>query len=214
MTGLINLSFFFFIIIPSAIIHEFSHAWMAYYLGDDTAKRFGRLTLNPLAHIDLWGTILMPIFLSLITGGTFLFAYAKPVPFNPYNLRNQKYGQALVGAAGPVANLLVAIIFGLIVRFLSNLPADGPISNFTLFLSIIVYANILLMVFNLMPIPPLDGSRILGVLLPEKWIGIRIFLERNGFLILLFFLFFAFIIIQPIVFLIFKLIVGVPPLEF
>ncbi|MGC9049025.1 MAG: site-2 protease family protein [Patescibacteria group bacterium] len=198
---MINLIFFFFVIIPSAIIHEFSHAWMAYFLGDDTAKRFGRLTLNPLAHIDLFGTILMPIFLSLISGGTFLFAYAKPVPFNPYNLRNQKYGPALVGAAGPLANLLVAIIFGLMVRFL-------PISNFTFFLSIIVYANILLMVFNLIPIPPLDGSRILDAFLSERWFGLKNFLERNGFLILLFFLFFAFAIIQPIISLIFKLIVG------
>jgi Zn-dependent protease len=202
-----NLIFFFFIIIPSAIIHEFSHAWMAYFLGDDTAKRFGRLTLNPLAHIDLWGTILMPIFLSLMSGGTFLFAYAKPVPFNPYNLRNQKYGQALVAIAGPAANLLVAVIFGLMVRFL-------PVSNFTLFLSIIVYANILLMVFNLIPIPPLDGSKIFDIFLPEKWIGIKYFFERNAFLILLFFLLFASAIIQPIVFLIFKLIVGTSPLEF
>lgn len=203
MTGLTNLLFFFFIIIPSAIIHEFSHAWMAYYLGDDTAKRFGRLTLNPLAHIDMFGTILMPMFLFLMSGGHFLFAYAKPVPFNPYNLRNQKFGQAIVGAAGPAANLLVAIIFGLMVRFL-------PVSNFTLLLSIIIYANILLMVFNLMPIPPLDGSRILSVLLPASWI---FSLEKYGFLILIFFLLFAYQIIQPIVFLIFKLIVGVSPLE-
>lgn len=202
-----NLIFFFLIIIPSAIIHEFSHAWMAYFLGDDTAKRAGRLTLNPIAHIDLYGTILLPIFLSLITGGTFVFAYAKPVPFNPYNLRNQKYGQALVGAAGPAANLLVAVIFGLMARFL-------PVSNFTLFLSIIAYANILLMVFNLMPIPPLDGAKVIDVFLPERWARIKFFLEKNSLWIILIFLLFAHLIISPIVWFIFKLIIGAAPAEF
>jgi Zn-dependent protease len=204
---MISLVFFFLIIIPSAIIHEFFHAWMAYYLGDDTAKHYGRLSLNPLVHIDMFGTILMPIFLSIMSGGRFLFAYAKPVPFNPYNLRNQKYGPALVGLAGPLANLLVAIIFGLMVRFL-------PASNLTMLLGIIAYANILLMVFNLVPIPPLDGSKILEALLPNSWSGIKYFLERYGFLLLLFFLFFAFQIIIPIIAFIYSLIVGVSPSGF
>lgn len=198
-----GLIFFFLIIIPSAIWHEFAHAWMADYLGDDTAKRMGRLTLNPLPHIDLFGTILMPVFLFLISGGSFLFAYAKPVPYNPYNLRNQKTGPALVGLAGPAANLLVAIVFGLLVRFL-------PSGRFSELLSIIVYANVLLMVFNLIPIPPLDGSKILYAILPARWASVRIFLDRYGFFILLFFLFFAFSLIQPIILVIFKLIVGLP----
>ena len=196
-----GLIFFFLIIIPSAIWHEFSHAWMADYLGDDTAKRMGRLTLNPLPHIDLFGTILMPVFLFLISGGGFLFAYAKPVPYNPYNLRNQKTGPALVGLAGPLANLMVAIVFGLIVRFL-------PSGNFADLLSIIVYANVLLMVFNLIPIPPLDGSKILYAVLPDRWASVRMFLDRYGFFILLLFLFFAFSLIQPIIGIIFKFIVG------
>lgn len=177
-----GLIFFFLIIIPSAIWHEFAHAWMADYLGDDTAKRMGRLTLNPLPHIDLFGTILMPVFLFLISGGSFLFAYAKPVPYNPYNLRNQKTGPALVGLAGPAANLMVAIVFGLLVRFL-------PSGNFSELLSIIVYANVLLMVFNLIPIPPLDGSKILYAILPDRWANVRMFLDRYGFFILLFFCF-------------------------
>jgi Zn-dependent protease len=195
-----NLFFYFFIVIPSAIIHEFSHAWMAYFLGDDTAKRAGRLTINPLVHLDFFGTILLPFFLLFISRGQFLFAYAKPVPFNPYNLKNQRIGQALVGAAGPISNLLVAIIFGLLIRFL-------PASNFTSFLSLVVYANLVLMVFNLIPVPPLDGSRILYSILPENLIFL---LEEYSFLILLLFLLFAYQLIIPIIFLIYKLIVGSP----
>ncbi len=196
-----NLLFFFFIIIPSAIIHEFSHAWVAFMLGDRTAKDLGRLTINPLSHIDFYGTILMPIFFLFISGGQFIFAYAKPVPFNPYNLRNQKYGPALVGAAGPLVNLIVALIFGLLVRFL-------PLSSFSLFLAVIVYANILLAVLNLMPIPPLDGSRIIFTLLPSSLKHYEIALERMGFLLILIFLFFLSFLIRPIVLGLFSLIVG------
>ena len=104
-------------------------------MGDPTARHAGRLTLNPRAHIDMWGTILMPILLLLISGGSFMFAYAKPVPYNPYNLRDRRWGPALVGAAGPMANLVVAIVFGMMVRFL-------PASNFVSLLGLIVYANI------------------------------------------------------------------------
>ena len=157
-----NLLFFFFIIIPSAIIHEYAHAWAADQLGDPTAKEAGRLTLNPIAHIDIWGTVLMPIFLFLLSGGRFVFAYAKPVPFNPYNLKNQKHGSGLVALAGPLANLIIALIFGLIIRF-------SEFNQFTSLLSVIVYANVLLAIFNLLPIPPLDGSRILFAFLPSRF---------------------------------------------
>ncbi len=196
-----NLFFFFFIIIPSAIIHEYFHAWSANSLGDDTAKNAGRLTLNPLAHIDLFGTILMPLFLFFYSGGRFLFAYAKPVPFNPYLLKNQKYGPALVALAGPLANFLVALILGLIIRFL-------PFSSFVYFLSIVVFANLLLAVFNLMPIPPLDGSRILFSLLPSSFKKYEIILERMGFFLILIFLFLIFPLIFYLVSKIFILIVG------
>ncbi len=198
---LIQLLFFFIIIIPSAIIHEYCHGWMANYLGDPTAKYAGRLTLNPLAHIDMWGTILMPLFLFLFSGGSFIFAYAKPVPYNPYNLRNQKYGPALVGFAGPAANILIALVLGLALRFL-------PFSNFTFLLSIIVYANILLAVFNLVPIPPLDGSKIFFAFIPSSMDHVRIFLERYGLVILFLFIFFAFRLIAPIIAGLFKLITG------
>jgi len=198
-----NLLFFFFIIIPSAIIHEYAHAWAADQLGDPTAKQAGRLTLNPLAHIDIWGTILMPIILFWISKGMFLFAYAKPVPFNPYNLRNQKHGSGLVALAGPLANLIIALIFGLIIRF-------STITSLTSLLGIVVYANILLAIFNLLPIPPLDGSKILFSFLPSRFRHYEMVMQRYGFFILLLFIFFGFQIIFPIIFSIYKLIVGQP----
>ena len=196
-----QLLFFFFIIIPSAIIHEYAHGWAADQMGDPTARNAGRLTLNPMAHIDLWGTIVMPIALLLFSGGSFMFAYAKPVPYNPYNLSNQKWGSALVGAAGPAANLIAAIMFGLLVRWLEP-------SMFTSLLAIIVYANILLMVFNLIPIPPLDGSKILFTVLPDSMENFKINLERWGFFILIFFIFYFFHWISPIIQWIYRLIVG------
>ncbi len=203
MDNTLQLIFFFVIIIPSAIIHEYAHAWMADRLGDPTARNMGRLTLNPIPHIDMFGTILMPLFLFFASGGNFMFAYAKPVPFNPYNLRDQKRDPALVGIAGPASNLLIAFIVGLFVRFM-------PISEFTFLLSIIVYANILLAVFNMVPIPPLDGSKVLFAILPDSAWQFRQNLERYGFMILLFFIFFAFDIIIPVIRFIYLLIVGRP----
>lgn len=203
MTNLIQLLFFFIIIIPSAIIHEYAHGWAADQMGDPTARQAGRLTLNPKAHIDLFGTILMPILLVLFSGGTFIFAYAKPVPYNPYNLKNLKWGPALVAVAGPASNLIVAFICALLVRFL-------PISNFVFILSLIVYANILLAVFNLVPIPPLDGSKVLYAIIPNTETGLRfkMVLQRYGFIILLFFIFFFFRLISPIISWIYGLFIG------
>ncbi len=196
-----QLIFFFLIIIPSAIIHEYAHGWMADRLGDPTAKHAGRLTLDPRAHIDLYGTILMPLFLLLATSGSFMFAYAKPVPYNPYNLKNRKWGPALVGVAGPLSNLITAIFFGLLCRLL-------PVSTFTGLLAIIAYANIILLVFNLVPIPPLDGSKILFALFPSSWENVRIFLERYGIIIFLLFVFYFSWIITPITSWLFRLVIG------
>ena len=197
----VSILFYFLIIVPSAIIHEYAHGLMADKLGDPTARYAGRLTLNPKAHIDIWGTILMPVLLSVLSAGKFLFAYAKPVPYNPYNLRNQKWGPALVALAGPMSNLLLAFAFALVIRL-------TPISALTEFLLIIVYANILLMVFNLVPIPPLDGSKVLYAFLPPGNERIVHFLERNSFVILLIFILFLFDFIFPLINLIVNLLVG------
>ncbi len=196
------LLFFFLIIIPSSILHEYAHGWMADQLGDPTARYAGRLTMNPIPHIDLWGTILMPLFLFFISGGSFLFAYAKPVPYNPYNLKNQKWGSVAVGLAGPAANIILALAFGIFMRFL---PVD---STLVIFLSIIVYANVLLAVFNLVPIPPLDGSKLLFALLPNSQYRVAEFLNRYGFVILLFFIFFGFQIITPVIIFLYRLFTG------
>ncbi len=187
--------FFFLIIVPSAIIHEYAHGWAADLLGDPTAKYAGRLTLNPRAHIDLWGTILMPLILIITTGGRFLFAYAKPVPYNPYNLKDQKWGPVWVAVAGPLANFLLAFAFAIVLKFLPAGLALAP------FLAIIVYANVLLMIFNLVPIPPLDGSKVLFAVLPDNQTGIKIkqFLDQYGYIMLLIFVFFLFDLISPLI---------------
>lgn len=199
----IFLLFYFFIVIPSAIIHEYAHGWMADCLGDPTARYAGRLTLNPKAHIDLWGTIAMPILLFYLSGGSFTFAYAKPVPYNPYNLRGQRWGPAMVGLAGPMANFLLAFCFALVLRFLP-IAQTGSLG---VLLYIIIRVNVVLLVFNLIPIPPLDGSKILFAALPDSTYRLRAFLEHYGFAILLFFIVFFAGIITPIINLIVNLLI-------
>lgn len=179
------------------------HGWMADYLGDPTARDQGRLTLNPAAHIDLWGSILMPAFIFLGTNGGLTFGYAKPVPFNPYNLRDQKYGVAKVAIAGPLANLITAVFFGLILRFV-------PTLNLVMasFLAAIVQINLMLLIFNLLPIPPLDGAKVLSPFLSYDWQMKLLQLEHYGFILVLFFVFFGFSLIVPIINFLFRLIVG------
>ncbi len=193
--------FFLFIIIPSAIFHEYAHGWMANQLGDPTAKYAGRLTLNPIVHIDKWGTLIMPLLLLVVTQGSFLFAYAKPVPYNPYNLKSQKWGPAAVAVAGPISNLLLAFVFGQLMRYVP----DGPLS---MLLSVVVYANVLLAVFNLLPIPPLDGSKLLYAVLPDSMWKVKQILEQYGFFILLAFIMVGFSWIHPIINYIYLLLIG------
>lgn len=163
-------------------VHEFSHAGMAYLLGDPTAKYQGRLTLNPLAHLDLWGTLLL-----LVVG----FGWGKPVPFNPYNLRDQKFGPALVSIAGPLSNFVMVLFFGLFLKYLYPLLGLGEGNALFYFLYTLILINAILMVFNLIPIPPLDGSKLLFAFLPPSAEEVKIFLERWGFLILIGLIMFA-----------------------
>ncbi|MFA6393673.1 MAG: site-2 protease family protein [Patescibacteria group bacterium] len=191
----------------SAIIHEYMHGWTANQLGDDTAKLSGRLTLNPLAHIDIWGSVLMPALIFFSTGGAFIFGYAKPVPFNPYNLRDRKYGSAKVALAGPLSNLFLAALFGLILRVVSAGVISLSLSAVQL-IQIVVYINLLLAVFNSLPIPPLDGSKIIMPFLPAGAERVLVGLERYGMFLVLIFVLFGFPLIIPIIDFLFKLIAG------
>ena len=172
------------ILIMSVVIHEVSHGYMAYWLGDPTAKYANRLNFNPVNHLDIFGSFIVPVLL-IISHSPFLFGWAKPVPYNPYNLRNQKYGPALVGLAGPLSNLILAIIAGVILRALMVFGVVEGI--FLQILVIIIFINILLMVFNLFPIPPLDGSKLLFALIPMSE-HTKMMLEQYGFVFLLIFI--------------------------
>lgn len=196
------LVLYFFITIPSAIFHEYMHGWMADQLGDPTARYAGRLTLNPKSHIDPVGTLLLPLSLFFLSGGGMLFAYAKPVPYNPYNLRNQRWGPVAVALAGPLGNFALALIFGLMVQFL------GP-SILSMVLSVVVYANVVLGVFNCLPIPPLDGSKLLFALLPTRASEqAQAFFERYGIILLLGFIFFLSNLITPVIRVVYDLFTG------
>jgi len=173
----------------SIVIHEVSHGWMAYRLGDDTAKRLGRLTLNPLSHIDLIGTLILP-FILIIVGGP-VFGWAKPVPYNPYNFNpnvNPRNGAMWVAVAGPGSNLCLAFISSFVFvaaqKFLSGLPSIVYFSITQLAQALIII-NLVLACLNLIPIPPLDGSKILMRFLPPAYDRYFLMLERYGFLILI-----------------------------
>ncbi len=200
-------------------VHEFSHALAAYRLGDGTAKLFGRLTLNPIAHFDpIGGTLLALTFIgSAATGGALGFGWAKPTPVNPMNLEGGRRGEAIVAAAGPLSNLVLAIAGAIPFRFLlANPQLAGPDSMLFQVLLYFIYINLLLMIFNLIPIPPLDGSKVLFAFLDRRTeYQVRPFLEQYGFFILLAVLIFppgnsiGSQIISPIIDGIFRFLVGV-----
>ncbi|MFH1111528.1 MAG: site-2 protease family protein [Patescibacteria group bacterium] len=194
------------VIILSAVFHEYAHGWMADKLGDPTPKLAGRLTLNPLAHLDWWGSIFMPLMLYILSGGAFMFAYAKPVPFNPFNLRDQKRGILKVALAGVTVNLVLAVGFGLIIRLVPQLTSQQFLA-----LAIIVQMNLLLAIFNLIPVPPLDGSKVLFNLLSDKYYRLKLWLEQNSFIlvIVLLFIIFSTGFIGPLIRGLFTLITGV-----
>ena len=204
MDQIVALVFNLTILIVSVIVHEVAHGLAANSLGDTTAKDMGRLSLNPVKHLDFMGSFLMPL-ISYSLGG-FVFGWAKPVPYNPYNLKNQITGPAVVAVAGPASNFMIAIILGLVLRFWTGLPFNAVAA-----VSTIVYLNLVLGVFNLVPVPPLDGSRILAAILPYRYEIWLHKMERMGFALVLVFILFVFPLVAPILPRLFNLITGFPP---
>lgn len=188
----------------SIVIHEVSHGYMAEYFGDDTAREAGRLTLNPFKHLDLFGSIILPAVL-VLSHSPFLFGWAKPVPYNPYNLSNRRWGTMWVAAAGVLSNFLIAVIFGIIIR--STLGMALPV-GFYFITSAIVIVNLALGIFNLVPIPPLDGSKILFSFLPESAFSFMMEYERYALIILLVFIVFFADYLYPVLSFLFQLVTG------
>lgn len=164
------------VLIISVVAHEVAHGVAALWQGDPTAKYANRLTLNPIPHIDPVGSIILPVLLAM-TGSGVVFGWAKPVPINPYNFRNQRWGEAIVAAAGPIVNLVIAGVFVLIIQFL---PVSQPLLNLSI---VIVATNVVLAFFNLIPIPPLDGSKILFSLIPNRFYRFKQWMEQKGLLV-------------------------------
>ncbi|HXK40480.1 MAG TPA: site-2 protease family protein [Candidatus Paceibacterota bacterium] len=204
MESALIVIFWMVALLYSVVIHEVSHGAVAYSLGDPTAKNLGRLTLNPLKHLDMFGSILLPL-ISFFLGG-FIFGYAKPVPYNPLNLSDRKYGPAKVAIAGPASNISLAVLFGLTLRFLPDIFSSSLVPEL---LSIVVMLNLFLAIFNLFPIPPLDGHWLLLTFLPPRFSEVRTFLYKYGFLLLLVFLFFIFPLLIPLIRGLFQLLTGI-----
>lgn len=187
----------------SIVLHEIAHGSVALRLGDPTAKNAGRLTLNPLKHIDMFGTIILPIILLIFTqGGGPIIGWAKPVPVNPFNLKDQKWGSLKVGIAGSSMNFLLAVVFGLAIRF-----APIPESVILLFSMVVIY-NFAWGIFNLFPVPPFDGSHVLFALIPQRFNQIKLFLSQYSLFIVMLFIFFGLKWVFKVANLLFYLITG------
>ncbi len=203
MDALLTPIFYIIIILYSVTIHEVSHGLMANSLGDPTAKNLGRLSLNPIKHLDLFGSVLLPFFLFITTG--FAFGYAKPVPYNPNNLNDRKYGPVKVALAGPLSNLILALIFGFSLRFMPDVFSSPLIPEL---FSRIVILNLALAVFNMFPVPPLDGHWLLMAFLPPSMDNIKVYIYRNSFILFPIFLIIFMVFISPLIHWLFRLITG------
>lgn len=198
MSSVVSLILFLAILLFSITFHEYCHGWAASKLGDPTPKESGRLTLNPLAHIDLFGTVLLPIFLLILSKGTFAIGYAKPVPINPNHFKNPKKDIKWIGLSGPAANILLALVLITLIK------VNFPLKNI---LVLGAFLNLILAVFNLVPIPPLDGSRIVTSFLPKDLGRAYLRIEPYGFFIIIFLVFIGFFrwFILPIITFIFSI---------
>ncbi len=201
----LNSIFYIIVLLMSVVVHEVAHGYAALYFGDKTAEYAGRLTLNPLKHLDPFGSVILPLLL-VISNAPFLIGWAKPVPYNPANLRDQKKGVLWVASAGILVNLAIAIFFGLVIRLSVATGILGP--SFVSLASVIVLLNIVLAIFNLIPIPPLDGSKILFTLLGNSGRKLEALSTKYSLFILLFFIFFLWKFISPVVYSLFALITG------
>lgn len=201
---IISFCILFGLLLIAMIVHEFAHGWVAYKRGDPTAKLSGRLTLNPLVHIDPFWTLLFPLMLFITTGGRFVFGAAKPVPINYWALKNPKKDIIWIGLSGPLANLILAFAVAQILKYI--IPSGIIASLLYELLSI----NVILAIFNLIPIPPLDGSRVLMGLLPHELAEQYSSIERYGFIILFFFIWFGVLdrFVWPLVAFVIRILMG------
>lgn len=180
-----------FPVLVAITFHELSHGFIANRLGDPTARMLGRLTINPFAHIDIFGTVILPLMLLIFTNGQFVFGYAKPVPVNPMNFKNPRRGMAITAAGGPITNLILAVLSILLLRFLvfplsgvlPEVMAGKTLIPLALMLEASVTINVVLAAFNLLPIPPLDGGRVFVGLLPQRQAISFSKIEPFGFII-------------------------------
>lgn len=180
------------ILIYSAILHEIAHGFVAYRFGDPTAKLGGRLTLNPKKHIDAFMSVILPLLL-ILSGSPVVFGAAKPVPIDPFNLKEGRKDVALVALVGPLTNVLIAVLASFLIKFLPNVSGLISIGIYSILVSVlfgILHINILLAIFNLLPIPPLDGSKVFALLLPEKQSYAYLSLGSIGFFVIFFLLMF------------------------
>lgn len=197
----VTIIFSIIILVMSIVLHELSHGYVADLLGDPTPRLQGRLTLNPFKHLEFFGSLVVPLITSLVG---FTFGWAKPVQWNPYNIKNKRMGEFLISIAGPASNIVLALVFGMAIRFGFDLLPQ----SFLTIATYVVIINIVLAVFNLVPVPPLDGSKILFSIIPARYAQFRENFERYSIFLILIFIFFLWRYIEPVIPFIFRLIVG------